>query len=182
MKSRTTIWNLLPVAACILAAEMRAATVKFSLYGAVMLQSEPNPAFARADATLSVEGGGTLSQLAISSGPYYSEAECFDFGTHCDQCDLISPGAYQNVNLECGKRYTLTLWGQACAAGVSAAFSTIPAGHMLEFQDTADYSVSDNKTSVKITSITSKTWKVSLKPKRVHFTTEPVSPDGRSLV
>src|SRR5205823_1579386 len=102
-----------------------------------------------------------------------------------DTCGVAYLGTSSvNVAMECGRTYDLYVSGSACSVQrpITASFNSLPAGYILEFEDTSNNSVFDNKTSVVITFIQAKTWKVSLKPKRVHFTADSLSPDGRSQV
>ncbi len=184
MKTQTLLWKL-PLA-LLLAGNLQAATVSFQLLGSVQaLDPFPNPSAYKVDAYLDEDGGSQLAHLNIANTEeYFDTVACHDTmhpsycGCHCG-CD-IRPTVSLSVNISCGKTYTLTLNGTACAIGVTARFSTAPAGYIYEFRDNSNNTLSDNKTSVKITSSQTKTWKVSLKPKRISFTVESLSPDGRS--
>ena len=166
--------------ALLLVGNVQAASVSFRLFGSVLALSPfPDPSTYKVDAYLDEDGDGQLAHLQVANtSDYYDPVDCADFGIHCG-CD-IRPQVSQNVNLVCGKTYTLTLSGSACAVGVTASFNTAPTGFMYEFRDNTTSNLTDNISSVKITSQTTKTWKVSLKPKRVHFTSDSLSPDGQS--
>jgi len=178
MKTTTLLWKF-PFF-LLFACDLQAASVSFRLSGSLQaLDPFPNPSTYKADAFLDEDGGSQLAHLTIANtSDYYDFVDCADFGIHCG-CD-IRPQVSSSVNISCGKTYTLTLNGTACAIGVTASLSSAPAGYIYEFRDNSNNALSDNKTSVKITSSQTKIWKVSLKPKRVRFTVDSLSADGRS--
>jgi len=176
MKTHSLILKL--CFAVLFACNAQAFNASFRMDGSVLLDTIVNTNFANATATLSEEGGATIARLRIYSTSTYDPTDPFS-----DTCDVATLGvSSSNVTVTCGKTYLLTVSGQACSASrpINARFNLVPAGYIVEFLDTSNNSLTDNSTSVKITGIQSKTWKVNFKPKRVHFTVEPLAPDGQS--
>lgn len=161
--------------------QLSATNVRINVTGDVILPnyvSDPN--FSKADLYLYGDAG-QLAHLNIYSDDYYDPTDCYYNYIHCDTCGLAYLGnGYGYVDIECGKTYDLTLSGQPCQIGLTASFSSsyLPPGHILEWKDVSSGAVVDNKTSQKLTSGTFKEWKVTLKPKRIHFTKESLSSDG----
>lgn len=177
MKKPIMLWSIV-FGTSLCAMPLSAATVRVTASGSVLLDIVPNPNFSSADLYLTGDAG-QLAHLHIYSDSYYDPSDPFS-----DTCDVAYLGnSSANVSMECGKTYDFQLSGSACSASrpITGAFSSsfLPPGHMVEWRDTTGL-VEDNKNSQRITGIQSKSWKVILKPKRIHFTENSVSADGRS--
>ena len=167
MKSKTAIGAaLLAVVVTLLAPNVRAVSVTFRAFGYQYIL---------------VDGGYNYYYVYLDeeSGPNLASLSLLATGSTGD-C-VSSPTQSKVVNLVCGKTYTMSVNGMTCGSGVSVGFSTTPpAGYLYEFTATNSGVVFDNKYTVNIRSGSPKAWKVSLKPKRVHFTVDPIPANGKA--
>jgi hypothetical protein len=169
MKSKTAIWHcLLTATLFLLVPSSPAESVRFAAYGYQCLligYYYPNYMYASLQ-----EVGGPTTMLTLTGTGNYG--------------DYVFGSRFASVNVTCGKNYNLRLNGNTgyLMAGMALGFyDTPPPGYMYEIKDNSTGMVSDNVGMITgVHTASEKTWKVSLKPKRVHFSVDPISATGLS--
>jgi len=169
MKSKTPLCKLLlGLALLLLASDLHGASVTFKALGYQQIWLGDGQ-FNYIYIYLEDETGRSLA--ALNS---YATGSAGDCG--------VSSSASKVVNIVCGKTYKMTMVGDTCgSSGFTMGFSTsAPLGYLYEFKDYNGNGVFDNKNVVAVRSGMSKIWQVSLQPKRVHFTVDPIFADGQA--
>lgn len=168
MKTKTTLRNcLLGLALLLLAPASPGASVTFRSLGYqfILLDSPQNNYI-----YIYLEDEAGRSLAALSSTATGSVGDCG-----------VSSTASKVVSVVCGKTYKMTMVGVTCLSGFTMGFSSsAPLGYLYEFKDYNGNNVFDNKNAVTVRSGMSKVWQVSLQPKRVHFTVDPILADGQA--
>ncbi len=166
MKSKTKLASvLLGIALFLFAPAVQGAIVTFRALGYQYLLL--GDGYDRAYVYLEDDAGRSLANFTLTADG--SVGDC-----------AVSSTASKVVSIVCGKTYKMTFSGATCLNGITMGFSTAaPLGYLYEFKDYNGTSVFDNKNVVTVRS-GSKVWQVSLQPKRVHFTVDPIIADGQA--